>query len=189
MRTRAGVLGGLAIVIMVGVGVSRYGPDKVGLIYHTQGEAIPCEMVDTFEEARQYAFNIAKVGVERGFGGGSYHYIVVYQWVFRMNEDNAVSYHASGMNIATMGMMLVRTDNEDFNKETMYLARQTVIELDAKYHFEFAVNHNDVNPQKPDPHEFIPWITQMGVRWDYRAYTDKIEGTLPEPRYHKWVAI
>lgn len=189
MRTRGGILGGIAIVMMIGVGVDRFGPEKIGLIYHTQGEAIKCDRVYTFQEAEQYAFDIAKVGVERGFGGGSYHYMVIYEWVFRMNEDGAISYHASGMNTATMGVMLCRTDNEEFNKTTMYTTRRLMIELDKSHQFQFALNHSDVNRQKTDPHEFIPWISKMGLRWDARAEDVRLRSAPIESNYLKWVKI
>jgi len=189
MRTRGGILGGIAIILMIGVGVNRYGPDKVGAIYHTQGEAIKCERVDTFEEAEAYAFLIAQVGAERGFGGGSYHYVVIYDWVFKMNEDNAVSYHSSGMNTATMGVMFCRTDNEDFNKTTMYTGRRLMIELDKQYSFTYALNHADVNKQKTDPHEYIPWIDKMGLRWDKRDEDVRLRSAPPAPSYDKWVRI
>ena len=188
--SKGGIIGGVAVTVVLGFGVARYGPKKQGVIYHDQGKAIKCEQVDTFREAESYAMVIGQVGEDRGFGGSSYHFILIGDWIFRMNEENAISYHASGINTKALGVMMARTDDEEFNKKTAYTVRRLIGDLNAKHNYDFALFHSDVAKNgKEDPHEYRPWLIQMGLRWDARPYPMNVGNASTGPNYYKWVKI
>ena len=176
----------LAVTVVMGFSAIFFTSYKNGLVYHTQGKEISCEHVDTYTEAKQYAHAIGGVGISR-FGedrGCSYHYIYAGDWIFKMQADSAISYHASGFNTESIGACLVRTDNENFNKRTLVTARLHLKELDAKHDFDYAVFHEDIAKNgKTDPHEFKPWLIAWGMRWDERSYPWKVETAALEPRY------
>lgn len=131
-----------------------------------------------------YAKIIANTGLQR-FGrryGCSYHYVIIGKWIFKMQEDLAISAHTADYNTRAIGLMLCRTDDEEFNKLTMYTARLKFIELHEEHEFVLAVFHSDVSKiGKPDPQEFKPWIIMLGMRFDGRDEAKRLNIPLRKP--------
>jgi hypothetical protein len=184
------IIGGIAITVVGGFAAIGVSTEKNGIIYHDQGPTIKVETVDTYDEALARTTGWAKYTADKFHNGSSYHYYVVGEWVFKYQEDNAISYHASGVNKGTIGIMIVNTNDQEFDKRSCYTARQLVMELDAKYHFDFALYHSDVAKNgKEDPHEMREYLNKMGMRWDSRSYPWRAAYATPFPEYQKWVKI
>jgi len=171
MKSYVASIGGIAITVLVGYGAWSFATKKEGVILHTQGETISCERVDTYEEALSYAHIIGKTGIER-FGpsyGCSYAEIYIGPWVFKAQEDLAITAHAPNYNTKAIGLMWCRTDDEEWNKITMYTGRSRFIQLNDEHKFKFSLFHSDVATNgKTDPHEFKPWMIKLGMRFDGR---------------------
>lgn len=183
----------ITVTVVLGWFGYVYADTKVGLVIHHQGPVVEVHRVDTYDEALDFNNGICKFTSEKfaEYGGGcSYKWLVCGDWVFQNQPNNTKAIHVRNWNLATDGIMLTYTDDEAFNKRTAYTARLLIMELEKRDTYEFCLFHADLDPtRRTDPYPFSPWLNQMGLRWDSRPYPEKIEGTLPEPRFKKWVKI
>ena len=186
-------IGAITITVMLGWAGYVYAPDKQGLVIHHQGPMVSKERVDTFNEAKAFNVGICNYTSEKfsEYGGGcSYKFLVCGDWIFQNQQENIKSIHVRGYNTVSDGIMVVYTDDESFNKRTAYTARTLIIEIDKINDYDFCLYHSDLDPsRRTDPGVFRPWFDAMGCRWDGRSFPRRIEKSLPEPRYHKWVRI
>lgn len=176
-------IGGLMITLMAGFGAYNYAPKKDGVLWHTQGNVIKHKDVDTYEKTLAYAKKIGMVGIER-FGpvyGCSYTEMFIGPWIIKAQDDLAITAHARGYNTNGIGLMLGRTDCEEFNKAAMANARRRFIQLNDEHHFKFSLFHSDVTKGKTDPHEFKPWLIKLGMIFDSREEGKRVNVPLREP--------
>jgi hypothetical protein len=188
---KTGRIGTLIVGVVFGFGALVYVPSKDGIIIHDQGNAIDCERVDEFYEFVKYNSNICTYTQDKWPEGGcSYRWVVNGDWILENQEEGAKSIHTRFYNSFADAIMVVRTDNEDWNKRTAYTTRLLLIELNKIHDYDFVITHQLADPtRKSDPHEFIPWFEKMGVLWDSRPYPRRIESVLPEPSYQQWKQI
>ena len=155
----------------------RYQNYKTGRVYG--------KSYDIRNNPREFRDHIAEVGEVR-FGekyGCSYHFICMPDSAYQNKYFKHIGAHASGFNSVSVGVMLLRTDNEELNRKVFDQFQNQALPLirdSMSYYYDglqFIVSHWDVATNgKTDPGpEYIKMMDEAGLRYDNRGYPVAIE--------------
>lgn len=136
---------------------------------------------DIWNNPKDCAEWTAQVGIDR-FGekwGCSYALQCWGDSYFQFQKLRAITAHASGWNSFSIGVMLARTDNPEYNEKTLRTFTEVVypmiVDSVASWgdnsKIEFCLFHMDVATNgKTDPRPFKLDLEDMGYRYDDRPF-------------------
>jgi hypothetical protein len=176
---------GLMTTFVVGFGPKYYAQHKDGAIAHDQGHVILCEKVDTWHEAYQVFINTCEYTDHKWGNGCAYcGDLVIGPWIFSPDStDLGICYQNSGWNRESMGIMLIRTEDVDFNRLTYHTYKKLLKDKLIKHGgLTYNLTHELTSHRgKEDPRPYKHWMMQDGLIWDGRMFPDRIEGLPTDP--------